>query len=700
MSNIKKALLPLAISLLGSQSAFAVYEEVIVSAELIDTPLYELPGSVSVIDKKAMVERQAKHLEDVIARIPNVNFSTGASRGRFFQIRGIGERAQFIDPVNPSVGLIVDGIDFTGLGLAASTLDVEQIEVLRGPQGTLYGANALAGLVNITSNTPGRDTDGRLAVEIAEYGHWVIEGAATAPLTDIASLRVAGRFFQSDGFIENDFLNKDDTNNFDETLFKTQLALTPVDGLSFLTSVYYIDVDNGYDAFNLTNTRTTLSDNPGHDRQESWAISENITWDINTDTQLNVVVSAADTKTEYGYDEDWVFDGFHPDGYNSTDNYERDRDNISLDARVKHTLNTSVTFVAGIYYRDESESLNRRDDFESDYDTQNTAVYGQVDWQITDRLALLTGLRYEQRDADYSDNVIGSADNFDESEWGGRIALEYQITDQLFGYGLISRGYKSGGVNGQIISASISNSSISPETFTFDTETLVNYEAGIKGSTLEDNLAFSLSLFQQNRNDVQASVSLFNPSDFSFDEYLDNASKGKTVGLELESSYSVAENLQLDFMAAYLNAEFDDFENSAHVDSRDDFTGDTFAPVDMNGRDTAYAPNYQFLLGADIGVTDEISVRVEVEGKDEFFLSDSHDVRSEQYELINANITYQLDGFSIMFWGKNLTDKDVITRGFYFSNQFGNNPAIGYAPEPYFQFGAPRQVGLTASYTF
>ena len=131
-------------------------EEVIVTADFRDTSLLKTAASITVFDSQTITRRQARHLEQLLNLAPNVNFSSGASRGRFLQIRGIGERSQFIEPLNPSVGILVDGIDFTGIAGAATTMDIAQVEILRGPQGTLYGANALAGLINLRSNQPPR----------------------------------------------------------------------------------------------------------------------------------------------------------------------------------------------------------------------------------------------------------------------------------------------------------------------------------------------------------------------------------------------------------------------------------------------------------------------------------------------------------------------------------------------------------------
>ena len=126
-------------------AAVDTIDEIIVSADFRDSKLLNTAASVSVLDSRTIDRRQARHLDQLLNLAPNVNFSSGASRGRFIQIRCIGERSQFIEPLNPSVGTLVDGIDFTGIAGAATTMDIQQVEILRGPQGTLYGANALAG---------------------------------------------------------------------------------------------------------------------------------------------------------------------------------------------------------------------------------------------------------------------------------------------------------------------------------------------------------------------------------------------------------------------------------------------------------------------------------------------------------------------------------------------------------------------------
>ena len=210
--------LSLIILICGSPLAAAdkEIEEVIVTSEFRNATLLDTAASITIFDDSIIKNRQAKHLEELLNLAPNVNFSSGASRGRFIQIRGIGERSQFIEPLNPSVGILVDGIDFTGIAGAATTMDIKQVEILRGPQGTLYGANALAGLINLTSNQPTENAQGKLSLAIGSHNTKTMAGAMGGSLSSDVNYRVAVQSHTSDGYITNDFLIKDDTDNIDE----------------------------------------------------------------------------------------------------------------------------------------------------------------------------------------------------------------------------------------------------------------------------------------------------------------------------------------------------------------------------------------------------------------------------------------------------------------------------------------------------
>ena len=691
LSTAKKLFISSLLLLSTNIAAAELIEEVIVTSDFRDASLLDTAASVTIFDDLTIKNRQAKHLEQLLNLAPNVNFSSGASRGRFIQIRGIGERSQFIEPLNPSVGILVDGIDFTGIAGAATTMDIKQVEILRGPQGTLYGANALAGLINLTSNQPTEMTQGSLSLGAGSHGTKTVSGALGGSLNNAMNYRVAAQSHTSDGYITNDFLKRDDTDNIDELSLRAIIDWQASDDLSLKLTLFKVDADNGYDAFSLDNTRNTLSDKPGHDRQESTAFAVQSNWQANEQFDVVSLISFADSDLEYGYDEDWAFPaicaGQECDGweYNSEDNYLRDRDNSTLDVKLvsKQSVNflgKNAHWVLGVYARQQDEQLLRQytynaGDFSSSFDTENRAIYGQLDTDITSNVSLVTGLRLEGRKATYTDSD-GVAHSVDENLWGGRIALQYKPNDSTMLYGLVSRGYKAGGVN--------SDPSLSAEDREFDTELMLNFETGVKGSWFEQRLQTRLSVFYQQRKDIQIKQSLVQSRDDSnasdFTDYFGNSGKGRNYGMEAEVNWLATEALSIQGSLGLLETEYD-----------------TPLSTTLDSRDQAHAPRYQFALGSSLRISENLSWTADIEGKDKFYLSSSHNEQSESYWLLNTNLAYSADQWTLSVWGRNLTNEDVIVRGF---GGFGNDPRKYYATEPYYQFGEPRVFGVSGQYNF
>lgn len=711
MNPIRFSLSALTAALLSvgaqAQTPAQIDEEILVTADFRQSGLLDLAASATVIDADTIRQRSANHLSQVLNTAPNVNFSAGTSRARFFQIRGIGDRSQFVEPVNPSVGLIIDGIDMTGIGAGATTLDIQQVEVLRGPQGTLYGANAMAGLINMVSGLPTEVFEGEASLGLAEYNTRTVSGVISGPLSDTLSYRLAAGTTLSDGYQENAFLGTDDNANIDEQTLRGKLRWEPRSDLTIDLTAFYVDVDNGYDGFSLDNTRTTLSDQPGHDRQESAAGSARVQWQATEAFDVEALLSHARSDLEYGFDEDWSYDDICVDfscvdeegeesfPYSSFDNYLRDNDNTSVDLRlVSRNSADELGWVIGAYHRDQSEDLRREytylaEDFRSEFSSQNTALYGQLDIPLAERLTLKTGLRHETRDADYSDSD-GAVFSPSEAMWGGKLALEYRDAADSLWYGLVSRGFKAGGFN--------SSQTLTADEREFDTETLWNYEAGWKGDALNGALQTRVALFYQDRDDVQTRQSRVVPEEgdncpCSFIDYTTNAAAGSAYGIEFEANARLNAMTEVFVSLGLLDSQFDDFQSFAHVDA-DDETGE---PVDLSGHDLPHAPNYQFAVGTLLNLTEHWYARVELEGKDAFYFSSRHQAQSNAYELLNARIGYRVDRWEVALWGRNLTDRDVKTRGF---GAFGNDPRDGYAVKPYYQFGEPRVVGLDATVRF
>ena len=169
ISSPKEGIAAYTIAAIPSLGEEITFDPIVVGADFRDQNLSQVASSVSIISEADIYDKAAQSFAEIVAAEPNVNFSSGASKAKFIQIRGIGERSQFVTPINPSVGIILDGIDFSQSALGVTMYDLKQIEVLRGPQGTTFGANGMAGVINIESNDPTAEAGGHLEATAGNY---------------------------------------------------------------------------------------------------------------------------------------------------------------------------------------------------------------------------------------------------------------------------------------------------------------------------------------------------------------------------------------------------------------------------------------------------------------------------------------------------------------------------------------------------
>lgn len=684
--------LPL-IGLLISPSVFAedkkiVLDDVVVSADFRPKTAQSTAVSLTEIDEETIRARGAQHLEEVLNLAPNVNLSSGASRGQFIQIRGIGERSQFSAPLNPSVGLVIDGIDFSRTGSAATLFDIDSVEILRGPQGTKFGTNALAGIVNMRSKEPSKEFTLHAETGFAEYNKRNFGLAVGGTLVDDKLLGRASIYsHKTDGYMDNDFLNRDNTQNQDELTFRGKLKLLATDNLTVDLSYTHLNIDNGYDAFTLNNSRNSLSDHPGEDKQLTNAFAVKANWQASDAVIIQSEATYLKSDIVYSYDADWGFDGqFDPAlfPYVGFERFDRNRENYSFELRALsdkagRIFNDSTDWTIGVYFLDQDEAFKQNSDFgvfgaqrrSGDFNTQNTAIYGQLDTHLTDKLTLITGARVEYFKARYDDSdALKIKQN--EGLFGGKIGLNYQANKNHLFYTTLSRGYKSGGVN--------NNAALPASQLGFDTEYNVTLELGVKSSLLDDQLRTSLAAFYTDRRNAQVENSI--AQGVQFLEFTGNASNATHQGLEASVDWFVTDKVRLLGSLGLLDATFDNH---------------AVRGVSFDGRQVAHAPNYTFSLGSEFYVNDAWTLRANVEGKDKFYFSDSHNAQSSGYAVVNASADFQMDKrWKLRMWARNLLDKDYATRGFF----FGNNPANGYVEETYRQLAEPRVAGLTLSYDY
>ncbi len=677
-------------------SAFAeetnTLDPIVISADFREENLSQVSSSIAVIGEKDIYDKSSQSFVETIASVPNVNFSSGASKAKYIQIRGIGERSQFVTPINPSVGVIIDGIDFSQSPLGVTLFDIKQIEVLRGPQGTTFGANGMAGVITLESNDPTNDANGHVEATVGNYNTKAVGIAINAPIVED---KLLSRFSlyknSSDGYMTNSYLGREDTNNIDELTAKAHFRWFASDNHTLDLNLMHVDVNNGYDAWTLDNTRDSHSDKPGKDTQKTNALSLRSTYQVNPKMHLISSFSYSESDMEYSYDEDWSYVGeFDPDwSYSSFDQYLRDRKQADIDVRMVsdeegRIFNGSTDWTLGAYYKDYSEDMTRNytylsAPFNSLWDTKNKAVYGQLDTHFTDKLTMIAGLRLEQWDATYSDSENVNI-NTDEFLSGGKLGLNYQAeTDRLY-YVTLSKGYKPGGVN--------SDYRLTPEAKEYQTENLWNVDAGVNSSHFNNTVKSRLNLFYGKRKDQQVKSSVVQTrtdGSTEFIDYLANAAEGTYYGLETQIDYYPQDALHLYLGLGLLKSKFDEYEDPNPT------------ALDMTGRAPANSPEYQYNVGFDYLFLEAWTFKANVEGKDSYYFSNRHNEKSDPYALLNSSLEYTNGSLTASVWVRNITDEEYFVRGF---GSFGNNPSKYYETELYTQLGAPRTAGLTLSYDF
>jgi len=680
-------------------------DEIVVTATLRSVALEELPGSASVLTGQTLRDAGQEHFEDVLPLVPNLNWAGDTSRPRYFQIRGVGELQQYQGAPNPSVGFLIDDIDFSGLGSAATLFDVDHIEVLRGPQGTLYGANALAGLIYVKSADPAETFGGRAEFDAGDYNEHSYGAVLTGPVSSLDSaFRLAVQRYTSDGFYHNAYLGRSNTDNRDELTLRGKWRYEPNDQWHVDLTLLRAQIDNGYDAFAIDNSRTTQSDHPSVDRQYSTGVSARSTYSGLGSATLTTIATYADTKVNYGFDGDWGNPNlWAPYTDDFTEYQVRHRSTRSLEFRLGDTATSGaqrgLSWLVGIYafelresltdtqagtYLDPFDATQNSDSFSvisSEYRSRNGAVYGQLDGDLG-RARWSVGLRGERHTSRYNDTTTNldaptTANNFGPGDnlWGGQASIDLAVADGQHVYALIARGYKASGFN---LSPGLPVSQLQ-----FGPESDLNLEVGHKAQIADGRLQIDTSLFYMVRHNEQLltgeQLDPSNPDTFIF--FTGNAKSGFNYGLESTVNWSATPTLVLGGSLGLLQTRYRGFVQN---------------DVTLPDRALPHAAPWQAALNATWRDPRGPYARLDVTGMGPFFYDlPPNDTRSSAYGLVNGKLGWETARWEAYLWGRNLLDKNYTVRGFY----FGNEPP-DFPTKLYVQLGEPRNWGVHLTVRF
>ncbi len=703
--------------------------EIVVTARKREESLQETPISITVFSGADLEDRSLTSLSEIGNFTPNLSFGStgvGSSDSARVHIRGIGQ-TDFIITTDPGVGIYVDGVYMArSFGSLFDLLDIERVEVLRGPQGTLYGKNTIGGAVNVVTQKPEAEFGGYAKVTGGRFGRIDGKVSVNVPLVENKlSARVSGMTLNNDGFAKNLFDGSPLSD--DETLAaRGALRFTPNESLDIelaadVTRKRAHSENVKLVAFNptgalvvpinfflgplgpaqiLADPYATNGDFSGPNNVNdlnAFGASLTINWDINENVSAKSITAYREVDTAFGADQD---------GTPVAIGHTLDRVKQEQFSQEFQLIGTSfdgrLDWVTGIYFI--SEQANEFNDvdlvpglfpiiglditIDVENKTQNVSYAGffQGTYQLTDRLSTTLGVRYTYEEKEYFANHIHSQSGIRaiteraQNDWDAfspKFGLDYQLTDDVLTYASVSRGFKSGGFNGRPLDNS-------PGLESYNPELVWSYEAGVKSRFMDDRVQLNAAFFYSDYSDVQVTLVGLTDAMGNLLIVVRNAASATMKGFEAELQVRPAEGFDFFAGVGFVDAEYDKFMDG---------------PIDRSGQDFPFTPKWNVNLGgqyrAEIGELGSVTGRLDYSYRSAQFLdaANSPGLRQEAYGLINARIAYETpDGqFQLAAFGKNLNDKAYKVNGIDASSFFG----IAFA-----SFGPPRTWGIEATARF
>ena len=644
-----------------------------VTADRRERSLQDVAIAVTAVGEDFIQDEGLADLEDLAYAIPSLSvqkFYRGAPQ---IYLRGIGSNERGAGG-DPSVGIFIDDV-YVGRAAAAEFdyVNIERIEVLRGPQGTLYGKNVVGGAVNVITAAPSPDFETAIELTAGNYNALHARGFVNGALTDnvYASLAFGSR--QRDGYVENTFTGTDLSNEDSQTL-RAQVLFDGGERQLRLSADYTRDRALGLGRETRDFLFAAASPDPfkveqdidGYENRDVWGFSAHASQQTRFGELLSITAyRAAD------YDAFYDLDGLSAatTALSAAQRITEEADQISQEFRLTSTISDRLDGVFGLYYfwedvdRLAGTIVNFNNGANDQLNTTNSyAAFAHLTYQLNPRWAVSGGLRYTYEEKDHQNTRLALGGELtptgDPSEivfvgdasdsWSNvspQLTIEYAPSEDLFFFGTLSRGFKSGGYSEQPTTL------VAAETAT-DQELATNFEIGAKTQWFDDRLIFNAALFYIDYEDLQVSQLVPDPNNPASPgvTVLRNAATATSQGVELEWNALPFDNLSITGYYAYVDATYDEFIDGAGRDN--------------SGNQLTRHPKHQAFIAAetwrDRANGDRISARVSVSAQSEVFIDPENNAiaRLDPYELVNLRLAYEWDdGPELAFWARNVFDE-------------------------------------------
>jgi len=673
-------------------------ESITVTANKMEEDVQDVPQSITVIGEDILEEKGIENIPDLIREIPNAFYSP--NHGNSVNFRGLN--TSMFTSNNPVV-IYIDGVPYSrAYGFDASLVNTERIEVLRGPQGTLYGKDAIGGVINIVSKDPTNEFHGKVGAEYGSFNY--VQGLLNLNgpvLKDKLYFGINGQYDQDDGWIENEYPGADEDANRERNhnmgafllfkpaeRFKARLNVSNLYNKTYWEDGYPLPGGSKLSDFNRDDAETVSYDGDTNNDLESNAQSLHLSCDFDA-LSVTSVTTHRNVKNEGVWDADF---GDDPLWAGLTWFGDHETDTWTEELRFSSNNSEGFRWVAGVYLDAEEHEQgpygmqmpfnpstyaleNWEYNAESVSDSNTYAVFGQVMVPFMTNFELTLGGRYQriekEMDLDMYVLPVGTsgppAFHLDtDKTWDvflPKAALSYGITDAWKTYFSFSKGYMPGGFNYFATSGTGEDNDFEPQKST-------NYELGIKGLYKRMNL--SACVFYMDIEDIHVYKS---PGGGIY--FTGNADKAHSQGAEFEFTYFPTNTIELTGALGVIDAQYDDYDDGA---------GNIF-----DGEKIQQTPSYTARLGIAYYHPNGFYTRADVrsQGETHYYNDASKSLDDEgSYTLLDMKIGYRIGDFDIYAYGKNLTDEEYV-------NGFRANSMRAVAT-----FGDPRTVGVGVQYRY
>jgi iron complex outermembrane receptor protein len=675
-------------------------DEVVVTAQRRSQRLQDVPVTVTAFGAEQIEESHITGVQDIITRTPGLSFDAfPASEPRLF-IRGIGSSDRD-SAGDPSAAVFLDEV-YLGRpsAIAFDVFDIERIEVMKGPQGTLYGRNVVGGAINVITRVPQLSGfSAALEGTVGNYDRREAAGMVNVPFADgTAALRVSGSIRKHDGYTTSS-VTGGDLEAGDTRSARAQLLFEPTDTLRIhLTADVTTDRGTGPANHVVLTTRPdryplsldpskSLATIDGRQDRDTYSLRSEVSWSLPFGT-----LSYLGSYRELDYESYYDFDGSNGTRGIEGGNTEQS-ELVSNELRLLSPDDSRATWVVGVYsYRARTDRTAVTNTFNfagservvQDAKLQSYAVFGDITYPVTDSLNLIAGVRYTKDDKDYRIVNLGpqqfqtvfpldvtASASFNAVTW--RLGADYHIAPDHMVYAMVSRGFKSGGFEGAPSSALAAATPFKPEYAT-------QYELGLKQQFLDGAVIWNNSVYLIDYTDLQTGQTV------GLARITVNAGAATIKGYETSLFWRIGGGFDLGVNYAYTDATFDDF---ATVDDNNN-------PINQAGNRLSRTPETKFSVSPSytLAMADGGEFRATAEYRYESLIYDDNsnlapEIRQPS-EFIDANAGYTSpDGtWTLSVWGKNLTDERTRT----FEVFFNSTLFVAYNP--------PRTYGATLRWNF